>query len=94
MFNFSKENWKSVYINKIKNIYDKNMCEFNYKLLNDMLSSNSILRQCMFRPNNCCDYCQDTAENIDHLIFERNMVNTLKSFAIYIMWKHINSTFL
>lgn len=61
MFNVQKENWKRIYINKIKNIYDKNICEFNFKLFNNILSCNLFLHQCKLRPSRCCDYCQDTS---------------------------------
>lgn len=79
-----KKNWKRIYINKIK----------NYKLLNNILSCNLFLHQCKLRPRKCCDYCQDTTENVEHLIFECDNVNEIwsKLFTILhldIMWKHV-----
>lgn len=50
MFNFPKENWTSIYISRIKNIYDKKICEFDSKLLNNILRCNSYLHQCKLRP--------------------------------------------
>lgn len=93
MFNFQNKNWKSILINKIKNIYDKRICKFNYKLLNN-ISCNSFLDQCKLRPNKCCNYCQDTTENVEYLIFKCDNVKEIWStlctiMQLDMMWKHV-----
>lgn len=73
MFNVQQENWKIIYINKIKNICDKTICEFNYKLLNNLLCCNLFLHQCKLRPSKWCDYCQDTTRTLNILFLNVTM---------------------
>lgn len=73
VFNISKPNWKNIYINKIKNIHDKNISAFHYKLLNNILSCKSFLHQCKLKSNNFCDY---KASNFWMWQCQRNVVKT------------------
>lgn len=40
----NKKYWPSIYANKIKNMYDKRLGEFNYNLLNNILCTNSFCK--------------------------------------------------
>lgn len=76
------------------NIYDKRLSEFNYKLLNNILCTNSFLQKCKLRQNAECDYCDISNEDIKHLIFDcdnvkqvwHNLNNALK---FIVKWKHV-----
>ena len=39
-FNLTKQDWENIYMNKIYRIKDKKIAEFNYKLINNILSNN------------------------------------------------------
>lgn len=65
-------------------------CKFNYKLLNMILNCNSFLHQLKLRPNKCCYYCPDTAENIELLVFECDNVKVKWSKLCTIMQIDIN----
>lgn len=90
----NKEYWPSIYTNKIKNMYDKRLSEFNYKLLNNILCTNSFLQKCKLRQNAECDYCDISNKDIKHLIFDcdnvkqvwHNLNNALK---FIVKWKHV-----
>ena len=38
-----KKNWESIFFNKIKDVKDTFLAEFNYKLLNNLLSNNLLI---------------------------------------------------
>lgn len=79
----NKEYWPSIYTNKIKNTYDKRLSEFNYKLLNNILCTNSFLQKCKLRQNAECDYCDISNEDIKHLIFDCDNVKSV--------WHNLNN---
>ncbi len=93
-FSLEKEHWRNIYRNKIKQIYDKKVGEFNYKMLNNILCCNLYLHKCKLRASANCEHCQNDVENIKHLIFECNIVKDLwyKISAIVefkVKWKHV-----
>ena len=61
--------WKNVYQTKVKCIDDQVVSEFNYKLLNNLLSNNLYLSRWKNTPP-FCTACSDVIENTKHLIFE------------------------
>lgn len=94
IFCVDKEYWCNIYANKIKYMYNKRLCEFNYNLFNNILSCNSFLYKCKLRPNSKYDFCDSDLEDIKHLLFECNNVKCmwecLSSVLKYsIQWKHI-----
>lgn len=70
-----KEVWKSIYFNKIKNVKDKSLAEFNYKLLNNLLSNNLLISKWNKGVNNKCKICKTEIEDAQHLIFDCVNVN-------------------
>ena len=82
LFSVAQESWKDIYRNKVKDIYDKRICEFNYKLLNNTLCCNSFLFKCKYRASALCNMC-DEIEDIRHLIFDCEHV--------HILWKNLSS---
>ena len=93
-FSIEKEYWRNIYCNKVQNIYDKRVCEFNYKLINNLLCCNLSLNRCKIRPTKHCDYCKHDVENMRHLIFDcENVMEIWYKTSIIldfvIQWKHI-----
>ena len=93
-FCLEREHWKIIYINKIQNIYDKRVCEFNYKLLNNLLCCNLSLFRCKIRVTKHCENCNHDVENVQHLIFDCENVReiwykigVILDFSI--QWRHI-----
>ena len=87
-----KSSWKKIYKHKIANIFDKK--EFNYKLLNNLLSNNLFQSKCFKDISNKCNSCPNDTENSKHLILDCsnvidvwNLVSSLLKFKI--SWKHI-----
>ena len=39
LFSVGKEYWNDIYKNKVEDIYDKRICEFNYKMLNNTVTA-------------------------------------------------------
>ena len=81
------------YIIKVKYIDDQVVSEFNYKLLNNLLSNNLYLSRWKNTPP-FCTACSDVIENTKHLIFEcTNIQNIWKIIGsvlnFEIQWKHI-----
>lgn len=49
MYNVFPENWKSIDLQKIKLASDKNIAEFNNKLLHNMLCCEKIMFNCVLK---------------------------------------------
>ena len=84
--------WKNVYQTKVKFIDDPLVSEFNYKLLNNLLSNNLFLSKWK-NLSPFCTSCSDVIENTKHLIFECTNVRKIwKIIGIVlnfeIQWKH------
>ena len=93
-FNIEKYNWYNIYRCKITDIFDRYISEFNYKLLNNILSCNSLLCKFKIRDNENCMYCIHESENIKHLLFDCRNVQSLWYemgilLNIRIQWKHL-----
>lgn len=89
----SKNVWKSIYTQKIKNTKDKALAEFNYKLLNNLLCNNLLVSKWNKNITAKCKQCNEI-ENSKHLIFD--CVNVAKIWKVAseclnfdIIWKHI-----
>ena len=70
------------------------MCEFNYKLLNNLLCCNLSLFRCKIRVTKHCENCNHDVENVQHLIFDCENVReiwykigVILDFSI--QWRHI-----
>lgn len=93
LFSVGKEYWNGIYKIKVKDIYDKRICEFNYKILNNTVCCNSFLLKCKYRSSAACNMCSET-ENVKHLIFECEHVKMIWStlslaIGFDIQWKHV-----
>lgn len=63
----SNSDWECIYFNKIKSVEDKkNLAEFNYKLLKNILCNNLHLSKWNSQVNKNCKVCQNETENIRH----------------------------
>ena len=58
-----KISWKSIYIQKITNILDKSVAEFNYKLLHHLLSNRYLVSKWNRDIDNKCILCNNEIEN-------------------------------
>lgn len=94
LFNIGRDNWKDIYKRKVKNMYDKRLSEFNYKLLNNILNCNSFQYKCKSRSNANCEFCPCEKEDIKHLLFDclsvQRLWQKLKIILNFdVCWKHI-----
>lgn len=94
LFNIGRDNWKDIYERKVKNMYDKRLSEFNYKLLNNILNCNSFQYKCKSRSNANCEFCPCEKEDIKHLLFDclsvQRLWQKLKIILNFdVCWKHI-----
>ena len=62
-----KKIWESIFLNKIKDVKGTFLAEFDYKLLNNLLSNNLLINTNI--PNKFKS-CIKQIENAKHLIFE------------------------
>ena len=86
--------WHQIYKNKVKNIQDKNIAEFNYKLLNNLLCTNFYLGKWKQGVSMYCKLCLDRVEYIKHLLYECSNVKTIwyvlgTILNFEVKWKHI-----
>lgn len=89
----SKNAWKSIYTQKIKNTKDKALAEFNYKLLNNLLCNNLLVSKWNKNITAKCKHCNEI-ENSKHLIFDCVNVEKIWKAAseclnFDIKWKNI-----
>lgn len=57
-------------MNKIVLLQDKQISEFNYKLLKNLLSNYYFVSKIDKNCDYMCNICKEKVENSDHLIFE------------------------
>lgn len=93
-FDILKSDWENIYMNKIVLLHDKKISEFNYKLLNNLLSNNYFVSKIDKSCDCMCKICTEKVENSHHLIFECvnvqhtwKIVSNLLGFDV--KWKHI-----
>ena len=86
--------WFHIYKRKIKDIFDKEIAEFNHKLLNNILCNNFYLSKWKHDVTMYCKNCTNEVENTKHLLYECNnikqiwyIIGTVLNFDI--KWKHI-----
>ncbi len=61
--------WGQIYKQVHVNSVDVKTREFQYKFLNDILSTNYWLHKYKLRENNMCTFCRLETENIEHLFY-------------------------
>ena len=92
LFKIEKDHWNLIYKAKIS-LNNRKLAEFNYKLINDILSNYSFLFKIKARNNPNCSFCNDT-ENSKHLLFDCISVKSIwfEVSAILnfdVKWRHI-----
>ena len=93
LFGIPSHIWVSIYYMKITKMTDKNIAEFNYKLLHKLLNNNLNVSKWNENVQMFCKNCGGV-ENIAHLLYECNdssfVWQKLSSiFGFKIAWKHI-----
>ena len=68
--------WKNVYVSKIKNMYEKRIAEFNYKLLNDILNNNVYVSKWNKDVSPFCTFC-NIEEDIKHVLYDCEIVKPI-----------------
>lgn len=68
--------WKNVYVSKIKNMYEKRIAEFNYKLLNDILNNNVYVSKWNRDVSPFCSFC-NIEEDIKHVLYDCEIVKPI-----------------
>ena len=84
--------WKNVYTQKLNNLSIPKLCEFNFKILHNILPCGNILSKWK-NISAKCSYCGEV-ESIKHMLYDclriRNVwENISKLFRMPIGWKHI-----
>ena len=85
--------WTNIYLNKVKDISDTKVAEFNYKLLNNILCNNYLVSKWNPAVKKECTVC-GAIENTKHLIFECTNVKNIWTIVGFILnfevqWKHV-----
>ena len=61
--------WEAIFTQKIQKTCDKDISEFNYRLLNNLLCNNLFLSKWKADVNKLCNFCENEIENNEHLLF-------------------------
>lgn len=85
--------WGNIYQEKVKKVFDKNVSEFNYKLIHNILSSNKCVSKWKGNLDKNCPNC-NVEEDIKHLIFDCCLSNPIwkkvsEILNINVTWKVI-----
>ena len=88
-----KKCWTNIYLNKVKDISDTKVAEFNYKLLNNILCNNYLVSKWNPTVKKECTVC-GAIEITKHLIFECTNVKNIWTILGFILnfevqWKHV-----
>ena len=92
--NIEKSSWTNVYKNKIEDMYERKVAEFNFQLLNNILCNKLFLKKIKKTESEMCDLCKIDIEDNEHLIYCCENVKhiwktTSKIVKFDINWKHI-----
>lgn len=85
--------WKDIYKRKVKNIPYKKFCEFNFKILNNILYTGNLINKWDKSVSSSCLHCHDT-ETPGHLLFNCNRVQDIWKVISHvcncqITWKNL-----
>ena len=89
----TRENWKNIYRQKLKEINVVKLKEFNFKLLHNIVPCGKILSKWKERIQEKCDACNET-ETTKHMLFDCLRVNAIwKKISdllnFNIKWEHV-----
>ena len=76
IFELEDDDFRRVYVQKIANVKDKKVAEFNFKMLHNILPCNVNLVRWKKKENKSCNLCGED-ENIVHLLFYCNFARCL-----------------
>jgi len=69
--------WKNTYQIPFKATIDNNLRNFQYKILQRTLPTNSYLYKCKLTPSNLCSFCASYKESLIHILYECNIVQPI-----------------
>ena len=77
-FKFINSNcvWKSIYTQKVIDVFDRKLSEFNFKILHSIVPSGYKLSKWEASVSPECQFC-NKAETIDHMIFYCRRINNI-----------------
>ena len=86
--------WGNIYHHNIALAYDKDIAQFNYKLLSNLLCINLYLSKWKREVNKYCTFCKTQVGNTEHLLYECGNVKDIwlilgTALNIDIAWKYI-----
>ena len=74
--------WKNIYTDRIRNIQDRKIAEFNFKLLHRILPCGRLIANWNVKVSQYCDFCGET-ETVEHMIFSCRIIQEI--------WNMVNS---
>jgi len=69
--------WKHAYITPFKTTIDNTLRNFQYKILQCILPTNSYLYKCNLISSSLCTFCSSFKETIIHVLYECNSVQPI-----------------
>lgn len=94
-FNFktSSSLWEAIYKRNIIYLHDKKLCEFKYKVLHNLVVTNTTLKKWKISDSDKCINCGET-ETLEHMLFKCCMYKKFwdvvtKELKISNIYKHI-----
>ena len=71
------DNWEEIYLSLHQCTKNTKLITFQYKILNRILSTNSLLMKCKLKETDLCSFCNETKESILHLFWDCMVVKNL-----------------
>ena len=89
----SYNEWSDIYIRKVKNVIHKKLAEFNFKIINGVLSNGYIVNKWNKSVSGVCQICKEN-DTSEHMLFLCPRINKLWSsiseiIKFKIKWKHL-----
>ncbi len=92
-FTLDNTHWKNIYNDKIWQIKDKKLAEFNYKFLNNILCTRSLISKWNPKVNSLCPLCS-MEHTVQHLLYDCIYINNIWTLIgnilkVNIRYKHL-----
>ena len=93
-FDITGSIWQTIYDNKVKHILDRDIAEFNYKILNNLICTNYYLSKWKVGQTKYCKICTNEVEYTKHLIYNCSITKRIWNIVSFTLkfeveWKHI-----
>ena len=90
--------WSNIYKQKVIQMHDKKLAEFNFKVLHNIVACGSLIARWDKNINAKCDYCGHE-ENTEHMLFNCARINNIwksvsKALSTNITWKTLTCGFI